>query len=113
MLGNWSIKASAPGDNLYVAISVQHPKLGDYFSATLKLKRVSPSLGSDHSSFFYLMPHKVAIWIYWHVSGIFVSFDLAISCLQQFSVYPEPVDQMHHSAFIFNKKSPYNCTRKS
>lgn len=66
MLGNWSIKASAPGDNLYVAISVQHPKLGDYFSATLKLKRVSPSLGSDHSSFFYLMPHKVAIWIYWH-----------------------------------------------
>ncbi|XP_038883201.1 uncharacterized protein LOC120074219 [Benincasa hispida] len=66
MLGNWSIKASAPGDNLYVAISVQHPELGDYFSATLKLKRVSPSFGSDHSSFFYLMPHKVAIWIYWH-----------------------------------------------
>ncbi|TYK13290.1 DUF1365 domain-containing protein [Cucumis melo var. makuwa] len=66
MHGNWSIKSSAPGDYLYVAISVQHPELGDYFSATLKLKRVSPSFGSDHSSFFYLMPHKVAIWIYWH-----------------------------------------------
>ncbi|XP_031743810.1 uncharacterized protein LOC101204586 isoform X3 [Cucumis sativus] len=66
MLGNWSIKSSAPGDYLHVTISVQHPELGDYFSATLKLKRVSPSFGSDHSSFFYLMPHKVAIWIYWH-----------------------------------------------
>ncbi|XP_022146678.1 uncharacterized protein LOC111015825 [Momordica charantia] len=66
MLGNWSIKASAPGDYLYVAISVQHPELGDYFSATLKVKRVSSPFGSDHSRFFYLMPHKVAIWIYWH-----------------------------------------------
>ncbi|XP_022926108.1 uncharacterized protein LOC111433320 [Cucurbita moschata] len=66
MLGNWSIKASAPGEYLSVAISVQHPELGDYFTATLKVKRVSPSFGSSHSMFFYLMPHKVAIWIYWH-----------------------------------------------
>ncbi|KAG2688992.1 hypothetical protein I3843_09G117700 [Carya illinoinensis] len=66
MLGTWKIRANAPGDNLYVSISVQHPKLGDYFTATLKAKRVPLSLVSDHAMFFWLMPHRVAVWIYWH-----------------------------------------------
>uniref|UniRef100_A0A5B7BCL1 DUF1365 domain-containing protein n=1 Tax=Davidia involucrata TaxID=16924 RepID=A0A5B7BCL1_DAVIN len=66
MLGNWRIRATAPGDNLSVAISVQHPKLGDYFTATLTAKRVPSSLVDDHALFFWLMPHKVAVWIYWH-----------------------------------------------
>ena len=81
MLGNWTIKANAPGDNLSVAISVQHPKLGDYFIATLNAKKVSSSSVSDHALFFWLMPHKVAVWIYWHVSGIWKSpqFDLGCS----------------------------------
>ncbi|XP_024030936.1 uncharacterized protein LOC21404494 isoform X1 [Morus notabilis] len=70
MLGNWSIKANAPGDNLFVAISVQHPTLGDYFTATLRAKKVSSSSVSDHSLFFWLMPHKVAVWIYWHEKSI-------------------------------------------
>ncbi|KAK2965283.1 hypothetical protein RJ640_004152 [Escallonia rubra] len=65
MLGNWSIRTNAPGDNLFVAISVQHPKLGDYFTASLTARRVS-SLGNDHALYFWLMPHKVAVWIYWH-----------------------------------------------
>ena len=69
MLGNWSIRANAPGENLLVAISVQHPELGDYFLATLKAKRISPASVHDHALFFWLMPHKVALWIYWHVSG--------------------------------------------
>jgi DUF1365 family protein len=76
MLGNWNIRANAPGDNLYVTISVKHPKLGDYFTAVLKAKRVTSSLVSDHAMFFWLMPHKVAVWIYWHVSGIGSSLDL-------------------------------------
>ncbi|KAI9198107.1 hypothetical protein LWI28_010271 [Acer negundo] len=66
MLGNWRIRANAPGENLIVTISVQHPELGDYFVATLKAKRVSSSMVSDHAMFFWLMPHKVAVWIYWH-----------------------------------------------
>ncbi|KAK6268474.1 hypothetical protein QUC31_012634 [Theobroma cacao] len=66
MRGNWSVKVNAPGDNLLVAISVQHPELGDYFLATLKAKRISPALVHDHALFFWLMPHKVALWIYWH-----------------------------------------------
>lgn len=69
-MGNWSIRANAPGDNLYVTILVQHPKLGNYFTATLKAKKVSSTYVSDHALFFWLMPHKVAIWIYWHVSRI-------------------------------------------
>ncbi|KAI4370966.1 hypothetical protein MLD38_019252 [Melastoma candidum] len=66
MLGNWIIKANAPGDNLSVCISVQHPELGNYFTATLNIKRVSSSSPQDHKMFFWLMPHKVAVWIYWH-----------------------------------------------
>ncbi|KAA8514911.1 hypothetical protein F0562_018090 [Nyssa sinensis] len=66
MLGNWRIKATAPGDNLLVSISVHHPKLGDYFVATLTAKRVPSTLVDDHALFFWLMPHKVAVWIYWH-----------------------------------------------
>lgn len=73
MLGNWRIRTSAPGDNLFVLISVQHPKLGDYFSASLTAKRMS-SLATDHALFFWLMPHKVAFWIYWHVSFFFFDF---------------------------------------
>ena len=80
MLGNWTIKANAPGDNLYVAISVQHPKLGNYFTATLKAKRVSSSTLSNHATFFWLMPHKVALWIYWHVSAT-VFYNLSVALL--------------------------------
>lgn len=64
MLGNWNIRTSTPGDSLLVAISVQHPNLDDYFTATLTAKRVSSS-AADPALFFWLMPHKVAIWIYW------------------------------------------------
>ncbi|KAK6917169.1 Protein of unknown function DUF1365 [Dillenia turbinata] len=65
MLGNWKIHATSPGDNLMVTISVQHPKLGDFFTATLKAKKIT-SNASDHALFFWLMPHKVSLWIYWH-----------------------------------------------
>ncbi|XP_052179796.1 uncharacterized protein LOC127793068 isoform X2 [Diospyros lotus] len=65
MLGNWSIRTKAPGDSIFVAISVQHPNLGDYFTATLRAKRIS-LLENDYALFFWLMPHKVALWIYWH-----------------------------------------------
>lgn len=68
MLGDWNIKANDPTDSLSVFISVQHPELGDYFVASLKAKRLSSV--SDHAMFFWLMPHKVALWIYWHVSAV-------------------------------------------
>ncbi|KAI3984487.1 hypothetical protein MKX01_033980 [Papaver californicum] len=64
MLGNWTIRATAPGNTLFISISVQHPKLGDYFIATLTAKRVS-SGASNLALFCWLMPHKVALCIYW------------------------------------------------
>lgn len=68
MFGNWSMKTNDPGDNLHVVISVHHPKLGNYFTASLTAKRVTtPSMSGDNAGFFWLMPHKVALWIYWHV----------------------------------------------
>ncbi|KAL8468508.1 hypothetical protein ACS0TY_031646 [Phlomoides rotata] len=66
MMGNWSMKTNEPADNLHIVISVQHPELGNYFTASLTAKRVISSTSEDHSSFFWLMPHKVALWIYWH-----------------------------------------------
>ncbi|XP_043690275.1 uncharacterized protein LOC122641025 [Telopea speciosissima] len=63
MLGNWKMKANAPGEHLFLAISVQHPELGDYFTATLTAKRVAST--SEGLIFFWLMPQKVAVWIYW------------------------------------------------
>ncbi|KAL1288885.1 hypothetical protein HN51_057346 [Arachis hypogaea] len=66
MLGSWNIKANDPGENLNISISVHHPELGNYFTASLKAKRLSSSSESDHAIFFWLMPHKVAVWIYWH-----------------------------------------------
>ncbi|KAF9672536.1 hypothetical protein SADUNF_Sadunf11G0052400 [Salix dunnii] len=63
MLGNWNIKANDPKESLSVFISVQHPELGDYFVASLKANIIFTV--SDHAMFFWLMPHKVALWIYW------------------------------------------------
>ncbi|XP_077243745.1 DUF1365 family protein [Tasmannia lanceolata] len=66
MLGNWTMRANAPGEDLFIAISVQHPTLGNYFTATLKAKRVrSSSWTLRPALFFWLMPQKVAVWIYW------------------------------------------------
>ena len=69
MLGNWSIRADAPGDNLYVAIAVQRPTLGNYFTAALDAKLVGQTNDSVKlATFFWLMPHKVAAGIYWEVT---------------------------------------------
>ncbi|XP_058071483.1 uncharacterized protein LOC131220705 isoform X2 [Magnolia sinica] len=68
MLGNWRMRAKAPGEDLSLEISVQHPELGDYFTATLKAKRVHSSRSHCLALFFWLMPQKVALWIYWQFS---------------------------------------------
>ncbi|CAH9113491.1 unnamed protein product [Cuscuta europaea] len=65
MLGSWRLKTSTPGENIFITISVSHPTLGDYFSASLVAKRVPSSTQVDHALFFWLMPHKAAFSIYW------------------------------------------------
>ncbi|KAG6419341.1 hypothetical protein SASPL_121561 [Salvia splendens] len=66
MMGKWSLRTNDPADNLHIVISVQHPELGNYFTASLTAKRVASSASDNRSWFFWLMPHKVALWIYWH-----------------------------------------------
>ncbi|KAG6539037.1 hypothetical protein ZIOFF_004189 [Zingiber officinale] len=68
MQGNWHMFADAPGEDLSLVISVQHPTLGNYFTASLHAKRVQSSSSSIFlEKFFWLMPHKVAVWIYWQI----------------------------------------------
>ncbi|XP_057536526.1 uncharacterized protein LOC130814471 isoform X1 [Amaranthus tricolor] len=66
MQGTWKMKATAPGNELSVVISVEHPNFGNFFCATLRAQRVPSMKVPDHKLFFWLMPHKVAVWIYWH-----------------------------------------------
>ncbi|KAH6823064.1 hypothetical protein C2S53_002058 [Perilla frutescens var. hirtella] len=69
MLGNWKLKVSEPGEDLYAYISVQHPDYGNnYFIATLKGKKVniSSTTPDDLEAFFWLQPHKGSIISYWN-----------------------------------------------
>ncbi|XP_078163549.1 DUF1365 family protein [Carex rostrata] len=66
MLANWRISAVEPSENLSVVISAEHPTHGNYFTAVLhaqEINSVTTSISTE--KFFWLMPHKVAIWIYW------------------------------------------------
>ncbi|KAJ6807738.1 uncharacterized protein M6B38_171205 [Iris pallida] len=43
---------------------------GNYFSATLSAKRICSALDSlKLTMYFWLMPHKVAVWIYLQLAG--------------------------------------------
>lgn len=59
----WRMQAATPGQELLLRIGCQHPDLGNYFEAILKAKRVER--GVDPEVFTWIMPHKVAFWIYW------------------------------------------------
>ncbi len=63
MKGVWVMQATSPGQELLLQISVQHPDYGLYFRAILKAKRIDGV--HDPELFTWLMPHKVAFWIYW------------------------------------------------
>jgi len=61
----WRMQAATPGQELVLRIGVQHPDHGNYFQAILKAKRVERAV--DPEAFTWIMPHKVAFWIYWQV----------------------------------------------
>lgn len=65
MEGVWQMQAAAPGHELLLRIGVQHREYGTYFQAILKAKRVVGV--RDPEAYTWLMPHKVAFWIYWQV----------------------------------------------
>ena len=69
MLGDWKMKTRSPGNNLSVTVSVKHPVLGNYFTASLTAQKVKSSSKVDYALFFWLMPQKAAIYTYWQVSS--------------------------------------------
>lgn len=64
MSGVWKMKACVPEQTIMIKITVQHPEHGNYFTASLCANRVECSQTSIER-FFWLMPHKTALGIYW------------------------------------------------
>lgn len=72
MKSSWVMSAPPPGEALRVSVGCRHPKLGDFFDATLHARRVPPerraALEARSEQWAWLMPHRVAVWIYWHAA---------------------------------------------
>lgn len=66
MRSTWILRATDPGDTLSLSVSCDHPEMGSFFDATLRASRITPPASSERWAF--LMPHKVAVWIYWHAA---------------------------------------------
>ncbi|MCO5563134.1 hypothetical protein L7F22_016770 [Adiantum nelumboides] len=64
MSGIWRMKACVPGQNLTIRINVDDPDHGSYFTASLFATRVD-CFEAISERFFWLMPHKTALGIYW------------------------------------------------
>ena len=77
MQSSWSLTTKPPAERLHVRVDVKaHPELGDFFSATLDATAVdapATTTGFDPERWAFFMPHKVAIWIYWHAAVLLIS----------------------------------------
>lgn len=73
MQGTWVLRASDPREgSLHVYVAVKHPTYGTFFFATLDAEEALLPV-ADPERWSYLMPHKVAVWIYWHAAVLLVS----------------------------------------
>ena len=78
MLSSWGLRASPPAERINVRVDVTaHPQLGDFFVATLDLRRVGPNRVGDADAWAFLMPHRVAWWIYAHAATLILRKGLA------------------------------------
>eukprot|EP00908_Phaeocystis_cordata_P025670 Transcript_813.p1 GENE.Transcript_813~~Transcript_813.p1 ORF type:complete len:335 (-),score=115.65 Transcript_813:894-1841(-) len=72
MRSSWSLRAPAPGASLEVHVGCEHPEMGHFFDAMLQATRLPPEQAAAVSRrsevWSWLMPHKVAVWIYWHAA---------------------------------------------
>ena len=69
MLGAWKMKTRVPGRTIAITITVQHPEFGNFFTASLNASRIE-GLQTSVEKFFWFMPHKTALGIYWQVNQI-------------------------------------------
>ena len=65
MRSTYFLRATAPADKLHVTVACKHPELGNFFCATLDARKVDVA---DDERWAWLMPHRVAVWIYWHAA---------------------------------------------
>eukprot|EP00898_Chlorokybus_atmophyticus_P002650 jgi/Chlat1/3386/Chrsp23S03730 len=63
MQATWKVTATLPGKALTLAFENKHPKLGTYFTASLHAERQPTP--ANPQAWLWLMPHKVALGIYW------------------------------------------------
>lgn len=69
----WALRATAPDERIHVRVAVgAHPTLGDFFLATLDVKALPAGRVRDPERWAFLMPHRVAWWIYWHALVLLV-----------------------------------------
>ena len=67
MESSWGLRATAPAETLHVRVDVlAHPAFGNFFVAILDA-RALPGV-DDPEWWAFFMPHKVALWIYWHAA---------------------------------------------
>jgi len=80
MQSSWALRTAPPGEKLHVRVDVTaHPTLGDFFVATLELDAAPAERVGDADRWGYLMPHRVAWWIYWHAAVLLVRKGLAFN----------------------------------
>eukprot|EP00803_Ostreobium_quekettii_P004625 evm.model.scf_672.1 EVM.evm.TU.scf_672.1 scf_672:490-3697(-) len=78
MDATWTLKASEPRERLHLSVRVSHPRMGDFFSASLAARKChGTNEGQNEASglstlFRYgYQPHRVAFWIYWQAIKLF------------------------------------------
>lgn len=65
MRSSWSLRVKEPAETLHVRVDVtDHPDMGSFFVAILDA-RALPTV-DDPELWGLFMPHRVALWIYWH-----------------------------------------------
>jgi DUF1365 family protein len=68
------LKATEPGERLFLSVGCSHPEMGDFFLATFDARLSSqPHLPNETASLATLwrygfQPHRVALWIYWQAA---------------------------------------------
>lgn len=105
MSGVWKMKACVPEQTITIKITVQHPEHGNYFTASLCVNRVECS-HTSLEGFFWLMPHKTALGIYWQVRLL-----LGTLCVgSESTVFLEESNACCSGTFIVVERSEFSST---
>lgn len=103
MSGVWKMKACVPEQTITIKITVQHPEHGNYFTASLCANRVECSQTSIER-FFWFMPHKTALGIYWQVRVLFRTLYVDLES----TIFLEALNACCSGTFIVVERSEFS-----